>query len=334
MSDSGEGHANADDAAGESLCRSRVLVGTASWTDPTLIRSKKFYPAQVRSAEGRLRYYASRFPLVEVDSSYYALPSATNAALWAERTPANFTFNVKAFRLFTGHQTPLAALPPAIRTALGPLPAGKANVYYRNMPGELRDAMWRFFLEALEPLRAAGKLGAVHFQFAPWFVRSAEARAHIVECRERMRGHRLAVEFRHRSWFSGEAREQTLAFEREHMLVNVVVDEPQGTANSIPAVWEVTNADLAVVRLHGRNAGTWNSPEVRSSSDRFNYDYPDAELADLARSIEALAEQVARTHVIFNNNYEDQGQRNATTLMRLLRRERRQEDRARDGNME
>jgi uncharacterized protein YecE (DUF72 family) len=295
-----------------------ILVGTASWTDPSLIKCGRFYPAQARSAEERLRYYAGRFPLVEVNSSYYALPSAANAARWAERTPAGFTFNVKAFRLFTGHQTPLDALPASIRSAIPDALRQKKNVYYKDLPAEHLDALWTWFLEALAPLRDAGKLGALHFQFAPWVVMHPRSLDHIAHCRERVGGALMSVEFRHRSWFTPEHRDRTLAFERSHGLTHVVVDEPQGFANTIPQIWETTTPALGIVRLHGRNAQTWNSKSAASASDRFNYNYSDAELGELADSIRQLAGQLGIVHVIFNNNYEDQGQRNATTLMQLL----------------
>ena len=83
----------------------RLKIGTASWTDKSLLDSGKYYPADCKSAEARLRYYASEFPLVEVDSTYYGMPAERNSVLWTERTPEDFTFNVKAFRLFTSHQT-------------------------------------------------------------------------------------------------------------------------------------------------------------------------------------------------------------------------------------
>lgn len=294
----------------------RILVGTASWTDPTLIKCGRFYPKGCTSAEARLRHYASRFPLVEVNSSYYALPSATNAQLWAERTPADFVFNVKAFRLFTGHQTPVDALPMTIRAALGAF--SKKNIYYVDMPAALRELMWESFLEALQPLRAAGKLGALHFQFAPWFVASSQAREHLDEVRARLTDYLVAVEFRHQSWFKEAQAGATLEFEKERALVNVVLDEPQGFDNCVGAHWEVTNPNLAVVRLHGRNAETWNIKGAASASERFNYDYPDAELEELAVDIRKLAERVLSTHVVFNNNMEDQGQRNASRLMEIL----------------
>ncbi len=297
---------------------SEILGGTASWTDPTLIKCGRFYPAAARSSETRLRYYASRFPIVEVNSTYYALPSTANATLWAQRTPPGFVFNVKAFRLFTGHQTPVDALPPPLRETLPPALRDKKNVYYKDLPAEHLDTLWRWFLEALAPLRDAGKLGALHFQFAPWVVPHPRAFDHIAHCRRRVGDAAMSAEFRHRAWFADAQRERTLAFEREHAITHVVVDEPQGFANTVPQVWEATTPALALVRLHGRNARTWNIKGASSASDRFNYDYSDAELGELAQAIHRLAEQVARVHVIFNNNYEDQGQRNATTLMGLL----------------
>jgi uncharacterized protein YecE (DUF72 family) len=133
-----------------------------------------------------------------------------------------------------------------------------------------------------------------------------------------MEGFTLAAEFRHKSWFSEKAREATLAMERERGFVNVIVDEPNTTANSIPAVWEITNPGLALVRLHGRNHETWNIKDATAASSRFNYDYDEEELASLAGQISELAKRVERTHVIFNNNWEDQGQRNARSLMDMF----------------
>lgn len=293
-----------------------VLVGTASWTDKTLIACGRFYPRDANTAEARLRYYASQFPLVEVDSSYYAMPAPSTAQLWAERTPNGFVMNVKAFRIFTGHQTSPAVLHKDLRDALGP--TTKPNLYYRDLPDALRDELWRRFIDALAPLRAAGKLGLVHFQFPPWIVRDAAGRAHVQHCVERMGGHTLSVEFRHRSWFEPEHEAGTLAFERDLGVVHTVVDAPQGFSNSVPAVWEATHPAFALVRLHGRNAGTWNVKSASAASDRFNYDYSETELAEIAEKIARLALRAASTHVVFNNNMEDQGQRNAALLMRLL----------------
>jgi uncharacterized protein YecE (DUF72 family) len=292
----------------------KVLVGTASWTDKTLIACGRFYPKEATSAEARLRYYASQFPLVEVDSSYYAMPSASTAQLWAERTPAGFVMNVKAFRLFTGHPTSPEVLHRDIQAALGDR-RGK-NLYYKDTPPEIRDELWRRFREALAPLEHAGRLGLVHFQFAPWLLRNAVGLDHVRHCIERMAGHTVSVEFRNKTWFAGDHGAKTLLFERELGAVHTIVDEPQGFANSVPIVWAVTHPRHALVRLHGRNAATWNVKAASAASDRFNYDYSEAELTDIAGSIRQLP--TPQTHVIFNNNMEDQGQRNARSLITML----------------
>ena len=297
---------------------SNILIGTASWTDNSLIASGRFYPAKCNSPEERIRYYASQFPLVEVDSSYYAMPKPEVAQLWAERTPPTFTFNIKAFRLFTGHQTSAAALPKDVAEALGPVE--KRNLYYKDLPREITDEMWRQYREGIEPLKRSGKLAAVHFQFAPWVAYHPKSRDHIEECQRQLEGYQLAIEFRNKTWFEGKHAAATLAFERERNLVNVIVDEPQGMANTIPSVWEVTNPALAIVRLHGRNHETWNKKGLSSSAERFNYDYNDDELAELGKKIETIT--AASVHVVLNNNYEDQGQRNARTLMGLVGRSR------------
>lgn len=293
-----------------------ILIGTASWTDRSLIESGMFYPPEAKTPEQRLKFYAGRFPMVEVDSSYYALPSVKNAARWAERTPPGFVFDVKSFRLFTGHQTPPSALPADIRAALGPLE--KPNVYYRDVPEDLRAELWARFRSAIQPLREAGKLGVALFQFPPWFVRSPESYAHIRHCAEAMAGHRVAVEFRHRSWLEGAHAAESLEFLRSLGLAQVVVDEPQGFANSVPARWEATSEDIAVVRLHGRNAATWNIKGAASSAERFNYLYSLAELEELAEPIRALSDAATDVHVVFNNNMSHYAQRNAAELMGLL----------------
>src|SRR5205823_107862 len=136
---------------------------------------------------------------VEVDSSYYAMPKPEVTQLWAERTPPTFTFNIKAFRLFTGHQTSAAALPKDVAEALGPV--HKMNVYYKDLPRELTDEMWRQYREAIEPLNRSGKLAAVHFQFAPWVAYHPKSRDHIEECQRQLEGDQLAIEFRNETWF-------------------------------------------------------------------------------------------------------------------------------------
>jgi len=299
----------------------KVLVGTASWSDKSLVASKKFYPREASTPEGRLRFYATRFPLVEVDTSYYAIPLAPTAQAWVDRTPAHFAFNMKAFRLFTGHATSPRVLPPDLRSELPK--TTKANFYLKDVADDLRRALWDRFKAALEPLRASGKLGMVHFQFAPWLLRNKSGHAHVAHCVEQMQGYTVSVEFRNQTWFDEAHLGQTLAFERELNVVHTVVDGPQGFHNSVPPVWESTHISYSLVRLHGRNHETWNIKGATVASERFDYDYPDAELEGIAARVERLAPETFTTHVIMNNNNEDQGQRNAATLMRILEARRR-----------
>jgi uncharacterized protein YecE (DUF72 family) len=298
------------------IASENIRVGSASWTDKTLIACGRFYPPEARSAEARLRHYVSQFPMVEVDSSYYGLPTPANARLWVERTPPHFVFNVKAFRLFTGHAASPLVLPKDIRQALGPDVPGSLD--YEDLPAEIRDELWRRFIEALAPLRAAGKLGAAHFQFSPRIQRTREGRAHIAHCVDRMPDHLLAAELRHRSWFEGDAVDDTLAFEQSLGLVHTVVDSPQGFVNCVPCVWAVTNPQLALVRLHGRNRETWNLSHAKASSSRFDYWYGPEELAALVPEVAHLATQAKQVHVVFNTNNEDQGQVNARLMRKLL----------------
>ncbi len=194
----------------------------------------------------------------------------------------------------------------------------RRNIYCKDLPREITEEMWRQYREGIEPLKRSGKLAAAHFQFAPWVAYHPKNREHIDECQRQLDGYQLAIEFRNKTWFDGKHAAVTLAFERERNLVNTIVDEPQGMANTIPSVWEVTNPALAIVRLHGRNHETWNKKGLTSSAQRFNYDYDDDELAELAKKIETIS--AARVHVVLNNNYEDQGQRNARTLMGIIGR--------------
>jgi uncharacterized protein YecE (DUF72 family) len=294
----------------------RILIGTASWTDKSLIDSDRFYPATVKTAEARLRYYAEQFPVVEVDSSYYAMPSVENAQQWVERTPPGFEFNVKAFRLFTDHPTQRNVLPPDVQKALGD--SAKQKLHYRDTPAEIKDELWRQFRQSTEPLARAGKLRAVLFQFPSWFIAGRESFDHLLEIRERLPEHLIAIEFKNPSWFDGQHRYATLKFERTNQMCNVVVDEPSGMPGSIPTVWAATNPKLAIFRLHGRNQDTWNKPGLSAASERFNYEYTEQELLDFHPHLQELAVVAETVHVIFIVNFEDQGVRGARMMRRLL----------------
>ena len=299
----------------------RILVGSCSWTDPTLIACGRFYPPGVTSAEARLRHYAGQFDIVEVDSTYYAPPSVRNSELWVARTPADFVFNVKAFGLLTHHPAVVERLPDWLRLALPEGAQDKRTAYARDFSAAQQDKVWELHREALEPLALAGKLGAVLFQFPPWFLRSRDNRQYLRSLPERLPGWPLAVEFRGGGWMDDDAVTGTLRLLEDAGLAYVGVDEPQGFPNSTPPLTAVT-APLAMVRLHGRNAETW---EVKSgaASDRFKYLYGDAELEEWVPRVHELAARAGSVHVLFNNNYEDWGMQNARRMAHLLGVERR-----------
>lgn len=296
-----------------------VYYGTSSWTDRTLLASKRFYPSSAGTAEDRLRYYAERFPLVEVDSTYYGLPSERNSALWLERTPAHFVFNIKAFALFTHHPVLLKALPQQVREQLPKDAFEKKRLYTKDLPTEARDLVWSMFESALRPLADAGRLGAVLFQFPHWFVRSRANIEYLRELAERF-PFRPAVEFRGGGWMEEDRRERTLSLLRELDMSYVVVDEPQGLRTSTPPVVAATSHELAVVRFHGHNAENWEKPGL-SAAERFNYLYDEHELRRWVEPVRELSGQSKQVHVLMNNCYEDYGVRNAAQFAALLEKE-------------
>ncbi|MCG5443955.1 DUF72 domain-containing protein [Micromonospora sp. NIE79] len=284
-----------------------ILVGTASWTDRTLLDSG-WYPQTADTPEKRLAYYARQFPLVEVDATYYSPPAEATARLWAERTPAGFTFNIKAFSLLTGHPTRVSALYKDLRPE-----TDKKNVYPDDLPAQSYEEVWTRFLSALDPLVEAGKLGALLFQFPPWFTIKRANKQYLLEVAKRCAPLRPVYEFRHASWFDGDNADETLAFLREHKLPYVCVDMPQGHRSSLPPVLAAT-ADLAVVRFHG-HSDKWTSKDIH---EKFGYHYSKRELADWAPKLRELADEAGQTHVLMNNCYRDYAQTNAKTLAGLL----------------
>lgn len=284
-----------------------ILVGTASWTDPTLLASG-WYPDQVKTAEQRLSYYAAHFPLVEVDATYYSPPAESTARLWAQRTPDGFTFNIKAFSLLTGHPTKVSAIYKDLRPE-----TTKRSVYPDDLTPEARDQVWERFLSSLTPLVDAGKLGALLFQFPPWFTIRHANKQYVLEVARRCAPLRVAVELRHHSWFDGDNERETLDFLQQHGLPFVCVDMPQGHTSSIPPVVAATG-DLAVVRFHGRSE-RWTSKDIH---EKFGYRYRRDELADWAPRLRDLARQTEQTHVLMNNCYSDYAQTNAEDLIELL----------------
>jgi uncharacterized protein YecE (DUF72 family) len=291
-----------------------IRVGTASWTDKTLIESG-WYPPEANNAEKRLRYYTRQFPLVEVDSTYYALPAEQTAAAWAQRSPKGFTFNIKAFSLFTQHPTRIAALPKDLRPAAEKAAKGKPNVYLKDVGPELTEQAWERFLAALEPLRQTGRLGAILFQFPQWFVIGRARKDYIRLVAERVAPRQVCIEFRNKTWMSEDNRAETLAFLADHQLPYVCVDEPQGYPSSVPPVVAAT-APLAVVRMHGHSE-KWDSHDIQ---EKFRYRYSENELTEWVPKVRSLAAEADTTHVLFNNCYSDDAQVNAQQLAELLSR--------------
>jgi uncharacterized protein YecE (DUF72 family) len=293
----------------------RILIGTASWTDRTLVKDGHFYPPEAKTAEARLRYYAEQFPIVEVDSTYYFPPSEKNSVLWIERTPKDFTFNVKAYSLLTNHPTKPDSLYKDLE-----LPeelADKKNLYREQLPDTIVDEVWQRFRDALMPLHSAGKLGAVLFQYPQWFVIGRKNKDYILECAERLKEFRIAVEFRHKTWLEERNVDETLSFLSGHDLPYVSVDMPQGFDSSLPPITAATADDIAMVRFHGRDRKAWAKKNV-SASERFRYEYSEAELNEWVPKIKDVSGQARETHVLMNNCYRDFAVNNARQLGDLL----------------
>jgi uncharacterized protein YecE (DUF72 family) len=291
----------------------RIRVGTCSWTDPTMVRA--WYPASARTAADRLRYYSSRFDTVEVDSSFYGLPTPATASAWAERTPPDFVFHIKAFAMLTRHGVRSEQLPDSLRSRYAYETDGRGRILHP--PSELRDDVFALFVSALEPLRTRNKLGLVLMQFPPYFVANEANRSYVTYSVQRLAPLRVAVEFRHGSWLQGRTASQTLDLLTDLHAVYVCVDEPRlEVANVLPPLTAVT-ADVAYVRFHGRNGAMWNAHAV-SAAERFNYLYSQEELEEWAEPVRHLTERASTTYLMFNNCFADYAPKNAQQMLTLF----------------
>ncbi|MER6027873.1 DUF72 domain-containing protein [Streptomyces sp. NPDC001851] len=277
----------------------RILVGTCGWTDRALVASG-WYPPGHRDAEGRLRHYASRFPVVEADSPYYALPNERTCQQWADRTPPGFRFDVKAFSLLTGHPTRPSALPPDLRA--------------HPRDDALRQEIWTRYAQALTPLRTSGHLGTLLFQYPPALTPGPAAEAFIRTARDRARGWPFAVEFRNPAWWHPDRAHRTSAFLTDLDATAVAVDTAQGLATSMPPTTPLTTARLSVIRFHGRSRH-WGSG---TKEDRFRHAYTTAELLEWLPRIRALTSAAEEIHLLFNNCCADAAVKAAQTMRDLL----------------
>jgi len=294
----------------------RVLVGTCSWTDATLVKETDWYPRRSMTAAQRLAYYASRFPVVEVDSTYYFPPTPELSGTWVQRTPDGFTINIKAWALLTGHPTFHHSLWPDLQSEIPPEHRDKRRLYAKHLSPDVVDEAWDRFRHSLMPLHSAGRLGAVLLQYPRWFGPKEANREEIRQAARRLPDFRLCVEFRHSRWLENNECESTLGLLESLGLTFVCVDEPAGFASSVPPV-VATTADLAVVRFHGRNAETWEGP-VPSAAERFRYRYDTPELREWVPKVRELAASAREVHLLMNNCYRDYGVDNAAELVTLL----------------
>ncbi len=264
-----------------------VRLGTCSWADEGLIRS--WYPRGVSTAKARLAYYAERFDTVEVDSTYYHLPDPAVTGRWAQRTPPEFTFHVKAHATMTHHE-----------------PADQAQAFAA-------------FRASLEPLELSGKLRGILLQYHPRFVKSGEAKGELERVRALLDPLVPLVEFRHRSWLEEDERADTFAFLERNGLAYVSVDAPRTRAsNVLPPVAAATHP-VAYVRFHGRNARTWNI-RAEKSWQRFDWMYSEEELAEWVAELGRLSSEADEVYALFNNNRDDFAPRSAIILRGLLDR--------------
>jgi len=263
-----------------------VRIGTCSWADEGLL--KAWYPRGVSTAEARLRYYAERFDVVEVDSPYYALPDPSVTERWVRRTPDDFTFHAKASAAMTWHE------------------------------GEPTDEAFRLFRAALEPLELSGKLRGVLLQYHPRFTKTAAGKAELARASERLAPLVPLIEFRHRSWLEEDERASTLAFLEEHDLAHVSLDSPRTRASNVSPRIAAATHRVAYVRFHGRNTQTWNIRGASSAADRFDWLYSSEELAEWVAPLERLADEAEEVYALFNNNRDDFAPRSAGILRGLL----------------
>ena len=276
-----------------------IRVGTCSWADESL--SKYWYPPGTKPAE-RLPYYAEHFDTVEVDSTYYSLPVEELVSRWVARTPEGFVIHVKAFSVMTRHPVKVEQLPPDLRDEVSLDERGRVEPPSR----EVRAEVFRRFRDALEPLRASGKLGGILFQLPPYTVFKPSSLEYLEWAKEQVAGDELMVEFRHASWLDEENRTETLSFLERLGATHVIVDAPRTTArNVVPTVLALTSPTL-YVRFHGRNAGTWNK-RGGGAQERFDHLYAKDELREWAGPLRELAGQSEQAFALMNTNKWNEG---------------------------
>jgi uncharacterized protein YecE (DUF72 family) len=265
-----------------------IYIGVTGWGD-----QDSLYPGPISSRD-KLKAYAGHFPIVEVDSAFYAIQPKRNAEKWVNETPSNFQFIVKTYQGMTGHMR-------------------------EEIPFENKQAMFRSFKESLDPYIESKKLAMTLFQFPPWFRCIRENVEYLRWCKHEMGDIPCALEFRHQSWFLPEYRQKTLDFMAREKWIHSICDEPQSGEGSIPTVLRVTTPDKVLVRFHGRNVHGW---QKRSGEDwrevRYLYRYNQQELEAWADSIQELSKDSRDVYLLFNNNSGGDAADNAKEMINLL----------------
>jgi uncharacterized protein YecE (DUF72 family) len=266
-----------------------IYIGVTGWGD-----HDSLYTSGI-AARDKLKEYAAHFPVVEVDSSFYAIQPKRNVEKWVADTPPTFQFIVKAYQGMTGHQR-------------------------GEIPFETNEEMFEAFLQSIEPFEKSNKLAMVLFQFPPWFDCNKDNVNYIRWCKEQMTDTRVALEFRHQSWFSEPFREQTLTFMEQEGWIHSICDEPQAGKGSIPTVLHPTDKERTLVRLHGRNVHGWT--KAVSGKDwrevRYLYDYNEGELLEWKRNLEEMKDSTKDIYVLFNNNSGGHAADNAKRMIEML----------------
>jgi uncharacterized protein YecE (DUF72 family) len=288
----------------------KILVGTASWSDPGFV--ERWYPKKMPAGE-RLQWYAQHFEMVEVNSTFYSVPEPRMVERWCAVTPDDFTFDVKLHQLFSFHSTPAKLLPPDLQRRA----ETNAKGIVKSTP-ELQETLLGTFLRSMSIFRAARKLGVLLLQLSPAFSPRKHQLSELQPLMDMLGGYDLAIEFRNRNWAAGNQLESTIDFVRKHRAIFVNVDTPSSDHFMVmPSdIDEVTNSDVAYLRLHGRNAKAYITGKTVAA--RFDYDYSESEIAEVAQRSRKLAKEARESHVIFNNNNLDYAPRAALRLRKAL----------------
>ena len=266
-----------------------IHVGLTGWGDhPSLYTEHTI-------ANKKLVDYSKHFPIVELDSTFYAIQSKKVMDKWTQETPANFQFIVKAYQGITGHQR------------------GK-------LPYDSEEEMFSLFKLSMTSFVEAGKLAMVLVQFPPWFDCKKENVERIRYVYEQLQPLPIAIEFRNQTWYTPEYREKTLDFLKGLNVMHVVCDEPQVGEGSVPLVPIATDSKV-LLRLHGRNDKGWVNTMGDSQAwrkVRYLYDYNEKELQGMSEIVRHLEKQAEQVFVIFNNNSGKHAAKNAKQFAKLV----------------